>query len=95
LEAAAAVFDSSFSMRKPEIKASLTYVKLELTKLNSLFKHDAKNPSVAKSGLLQFESASVRPAAESSIDGPLMSTTSKTITRIVGLGVYTPIPISA
>jgi hypothetical protein len=58
LEVVATAFDSSFSMRKPEIKASLTYVKLELTKLNSLFECDAKNPSIARLG-----GSSQRPCA--------------------------------
>jgi hypothetical protein len=63
LETAAA----DLSTWKPEIESS---IKLELSKLNSFFARDAKNPSTTQAGVLQLESASKRSPAGLPADGP-------------------------
>jgi hypothetical protein len=52
LESAAAAFDQSFIEWKLEVEASLNSVKLELSKLNSFFARDIKNPKAPQAGVL-------------------------------------------
>jgi hypothetical protein len=70
LESTAVTFNTSFTEWNPEIKDFINSVKLEVTKLNSYFNHDAKESSAHKPGIITYRSAFERPLAESTADGP-------------------------
>jgi hypothetical protein len=89
LELAVTSFDRCLSMWKLEVDASLTSVKLELSKLNSFFDWEAKSSTTRKSGVLPIRHCSLQ---RSTSMAPL-GTASKTSTRIVGMGEYSPTPM--
>jgi hypothetical protein len=70
LEKATATLDS-FTAWKLEVGSSFSSVKLELVKLNSFFDWDAKAASAAQPGVLANGSATARPPARSTADGPV------------------------
>jgi hypothetical protein len=70
LESAAVDFNKAFTSWKPEVDASLTSVKLELSKLNSFFDQDARDANTTKPGVLPFGSANQCSSAEVPTDGP-------------------------
>jgi hypothetical protein len=60
----------SFEEWKPKVDSSLTYVKLELSKLNSFFDCDAKASSFPKPDVLPIGSTSASPSIGINSDGP-------------------------
>jgi hypothetical protein len=70
LETTLAAFDKLFMAWKLEMDESLTSIKLKLAKLSSFFDRDTKQSPASKPRVLQIESATVRPHAGSSADGP-------------------------
>jgi hypothetical protein len=70
LEEAAAAFDKLFGSWKPEVEASLTTVKLELSKLNSFFARDASSTSQPSPGVLPVGSTATRQLIGPDADGP-------------------------
>jgi hypothetical protein len=93
LESEAAEFDKSFSVWKLEVDSLLSSVKCELAKLNAYFDSDAKAPGASAQGILPASLASGRSPTGFTADGPL-GTALTTTTWIVGLGVFTPIPMT-
>jgi hypothetical protein len=77
LEEAAASSDKALAEWRSEVDASIASVKLELSKLNNLFTHEAKASSGSKQGILTNGSAPV-------------NTASIQVTGIVSLGVFSP-----
>jgi hypothetical protein len=69
-ESTAAEFDKTFGQWKPEVNASLSTIKLELTMLNTFFDREVKNTSASKPRVLSIESAPDRPVVGSAIDDP-------------------------
>jgi hypothetical protein len=61
---------SCLSEWKPEVNASLTSVKLELSKLNSFFDQEVKSFATPKSGVLQIDARIVQPSTGVNSDGP-------------------------
>jgi hypothetical protein len=70
LESVATEFDKSFGAWKPEVDSSLSSVKLELSKLNSFFDHNAKSGNCTKPRVLPLESVTASPTLRGSGDGP-------------------------
>jgi hypothetical protein len=68
LEEAAAPLDEALAAWRPEVDASITSVKLELSKLNIFSSHEAKASSGSQPGLIATGSA---PASTSATDGPV------------------------
>jgi hypothetical protein len=70
LEASATTFSTTFNEWKPQVEGSIHSIKLELSKLNTYFLHDAKDSSSTKPGVLHTESAQERHPAGSTADSP-------------------------
>jgi hypothetical protein len=70
LESAIASFDKCLTEWKSEVDASLTSVKLELSKLNSFFDREAKSSATPKFGVLLIGSTVVPQATAVNTDGP-------------------------
>jgi hypothetical protein len=93
LESTAATFDKSFREWKPKVDSSLTSVKLELSKLNSFFDHDAEATSTQSPASFQScRRLCFHPSVLALM--ALMSTAPTLSTRNVGMGVYTPRPMT-
>ena len=71
LEEAATEFDRSFTAWKPEIESSVSDIRLEISKLNKFFEHDARVNSASQPGILGTESDPSRQPAGSRADGPI------------------------
>lgn len=67
---------------------SIASVKLELSKLNSFFDHNARDPHAPQVGVLGIESASAHPPAGSSADGPHFGHRDDTSHRDFGSGKH-------
>jgi hypothetical protein len=90
LEETDMVLDKSFAKWRPVVDSSISAVKLELSKLNSFFDHDARAPRSSSLGVLNTGSTSTHPPAGLAADDPALKST----TGIVGLGMFTPIPMT-
>jgi hypothetical protein len=71
LESVASSFNKCLSTWKPEVDASLTFVKLELSKLNSFFDREAKSSTMPKCGVLPVGSTDVPQPATVNVNGPI------------------------
>jgi hypothetical protein len=70
LESVASSFNKCLSTWKPEVDASLTFVELELSKLNSFFDREAKSSAMPKCGVFPIGSTVAPQPATVNIDGP-------------------------
>jgi hypothetical protein len=70
LEDAVVNFDKSFTTWKPEVEASLSTVKLELSKFNSFFTHEGKMLDTSSPGIVSSGTTSSHPVLGSVATGP-------------------------
>jgi hypothetical protein len=70
LEEAASKFDHSFSTWQPETEASVTDIRLEISKLNKFFDRDTRDQSGFQPGVLGSESAPAHTSTGFRADGP-------------------------
>jgi hypothetical protein len=70
LETAAVCFDKALNDWKPEVDSSIAIIKLELSKLNTFFDHEAKAAGTPQAGILTTESTGVRTSSVGAADGP-------------------------